>query len=70
MDDLLPYKNFSASVHFSAEDGAFYGKLIGIDDLVRFEGCSVSELTKSFHEAVDDYLETCRRLGKAPTRVH
>ena len=57
MADLLPYKNFSASVHFSAEDGVFYGKVEGIDDVVHFEGCTVSELKKSFHDAVDDYLE-------------
>ena len=57
MEDLLQYKNFTAHVRFSAEDGAFYGKVLDIDELVHFEGCTVSELKKSFYEAVDDYLE-------------
>jgi hypothetical protein len=66
MEDMLPYKSFSALIHFSAEDGVFYGKVKGIDDPVIFEGCTVSELKKSFHEAVDDYLDKCRLLGKEP----
>jgi predicted HicB family RNase H-like nuclease len=65
MEDVLLYKNISASIRFSAEDGVFYGKLEGIADLVHFEGCSVSELKKSFYEAVDDYLDSQKRLGKA-----
>jgi len=67
MEDALQYKNFSASVHFSAEDGVYYGKLVGTNDVVNFEGCSVSELKKSFREAVDDYLDSCKRLGKKPS---
>lgn len=42
----------------------FYGKMIGINDLVSFEGTSVKELEKEFQEAVEDYLATCRELGK------
>lgn len=66
MEDVLLYKNISASIRFSAEDGVFYGKLVGISDIVHFEGCSVSELKKSFYEAVDDYLDSLKRSGKMP----
>ena len=48
----------------------FYGKLLGIDDLVNFEGASVKELKKAFHEAVNDYLETCEELGKEPNKTY
>ena len=67
MEDIIRYKNFSAAIRFSAEDGVFYGRVAGINDLVTFEGCSLSELKKSFYEAVDDYLDSCRRLGKEPS---
>jgi predicted HicB family RNase H-like nuclease len=58
MNDILQYKDYLASVHFSSEDDVFYGKILGINDLVSFEGASVKELKKAFHEAVEDYLET------------
>src|SRR6186713_2693849 len=70
MNDILQYKDYYASVHFSAEDEIFYGKILGINDLVSFEGSSVKELKKSFHEAVDDYLETCKEIGKEPNKTY
>lgn len=70
MDDVLEYKGYYGSVHFSSEDEVFYGKLMAIDDLVNFEGASVKELKKSFREAVDDYLQTCEELGKEPNKTY
>ena len=70
MDDILEYKGYYGEVHFSAEDDVFYGKLIGMSDLVTYEGSSVKELRKSFREAVDDYLEFCQELGKEPDKTY
>jgi len=68
MKDVLTYKNYIGSVHFSAEDKVFHGKIEGINDLITFEGQSVPELIKAFHEAVNDYLELCKEAGKEPER--
>jgi predicted HicB family RNase H-like nuclease len=70
MNDILEYKGYYASVHFSSEDDVFYGKLLGIDDLVNFEGASVKELRKNFYDAVNDYLATCKEIGKDPNRTY
>jgi predicted HicB family RNase H-like nuclease len=70
MNDILEYKGYYGTVQFSSEDEVFYGKLFGIDDLVTFEGGSVRELKKAFHEAVDDYLETCAEVGKDPDKTY
>ncbi len=70
MKDVLTYKGFIGSVHFSAEDKVFHGKIEGIDDLVTFEGQSVDELLKAFHEEVDDYIKVCKEIGKEPTRSY
>lgn len=68
MKDVLTYKGFIGSVHFSAEDKVFHGKIEGITDLVSFEGHTVNELVKAFHEAVDDYITLCKELGKEPLK--
>ena len=57
--DLLSYKGFIGSVHFSAEDEVFFGKIEGINDLVTFEGNSVKELTSAFHYVVDEHIKDC-----------
>jgi predicted HicB family RNase H-like nuclease len=70
MNDILEYKTYYATVHFNAEDEVFHGKIIGINDLVSFEGTTVQELKEAFHEAVDDYLATCKKLGKDPDKTY
>jgi predicted HicB family RNase H-like nuclease len=70
MSDLLTYKGYNGSAQYSAADEVFYGKLEGIDDLVNYEGTSVKELIKAFNEAVEDYLETCKEIGKDPNKTY
>jgi predicted HicB family RNase H-like nuclease len=69
MNDILQYKEYFASIRFSAPDEVFIGKILGINDLINFEGNSVLELKKAFKEAVDNYLQTCLRIGKAPEKT-
>ena len=64
MKDFLTYKDYLGSVHFNAEDEIFFGKIEGIDDLVSFEGKTVTELKKSFEDAVNDYKKLCKEVGK------
>jgi predicted HicB family RNase H-like nuclease len=70
MKNILRYKGFVGSVHYSPEDDRFHGKIEGIDDLVSFEGRSVDELKKGFKEAVEDYIELCRTTGKDLARSY
>ncbi|NLI14146.1 type II toxin-antitoxin system HicB family antitoxin [Pelotomaculum propionicicum] len=70
MKDVMFYKDFIGSIHYSTEDEIFFGKIEGIDDLVSFEGSSVEELKASFHEAVEDYLELCKLNQKEPQKAY
>jgi predicted HicB family RNase H-like nuclease len=67
MDNILKYKNFIASVKYSDEDSAFIGRIEDIDSIISFEGQSVNELKSAFREAVESYLDFCRRKGIAET---
>ena len=70
MKRTMEYKGYSGSVEFSDEDNIFFGRIIGINDRILFDGDSVLKLRKSFHEAVDDYIEICRELGKKPEKTY
>jgi predicted HicB family RNase H-like nuclease len=70
MNDILQYKGYYADIHFSADDDVFFGKMIGINDLVTFEADSVKALKKAFSEAVEDYLKTCAALKKSPDKTY
>lgn len=68
--NLMNYKGYSARIEYSDEDGCFIGRLAGIPDVIGFHGESVTELRAAFEEAVEDYLETCTRLGRPPQRPY
>lgn len=66
--NIVEHKEFIGSVNYSDADECFYGKIEGINDLVTFEGSSVTQLKNSFKEAVDEYLILCKEAGKEPYR--
>lgn len=68
--DLLRYKGYSARPEYSAEDGVFYGKILGISDLVDFQSENARRLEDEFHKAVDEYLAFCEEIGKEPQRAY
>ena len=70
MNDILQHKGYYAEVHFSAEDEVFFGKIIGINDLVNFEADSVKALKNEFASAVEDYLAATKELGKSPDKTY
>ena len=70
MKDVLNYKGFIGSVHFSADDNVFFGKLEGINDLVTFEGETVKELTDAFHYVVDEHIKDCEKENIATEKSY
>lgn len=66
----MKYRGYAARIEYSEEDGCFVGHIAGIRDIVGFHGESVPELRSAFEEAVDDYLETCAKLGKEPQKSY
>lgn len=66
--NTMTYKGYTARIDYSDEDGCFVGHIAGIRDVIGFHGESVAELRAAFTEAVDDYLETCAKLGRTPQK--
>ena len=60
MMSILEYKGYSARVELDQDDEYFVGRLAGINDVIGFHGSTIVGLKAAFHEAVDDYIETCR----------
>jgi len=70
MANTIEYKGYIGSIEYSSEDKCFFGKLEMIDDIVTFEATTTQELEDNFHSAVDDYLETCKSLGREPQKMY
>lgn len=63
----MTYKGYSARIEY--DDGIFTGRLAGIRDGVGFHADTVDALRAAFHEAVEDYIETCAKIGTEPQKA-
>jgi predicted HicB family RNase H-like nuclease len=70
MIDALIYQDYTAVIRYSSVDEVFFGKVTGLNDLITFEGSSVTELKEAFKEAIEDYLDTCKSIGKSPDKTY
>ena len=68
--NTMTHKGYAARVEYSEDDGCFIGHIAGIRDVIGFHGESVTELRTAFKESVDDYLDTCAKLGKEPNHSY
>ena len=69
-NNMIEYKGYHSTVEFDAETYTLRGKIEGINDLVTFESRDVSSIELEFHNAVDDYLEFCKEVGKEPDKEY
>jgi predicted HicB family RNase H-like nuclease len=65
----MTHNGYSARIEYDDEDRIFTGRVAGIRDGIGFHSDTVDSLREAFHEAVDDYIETCRTIGKEPQKA-
>ena len=66
----MSYNGYFGSVEFSDEDSIFFGRIVGINDRITYEGVDAKSLRQDFECAVDEYLEMCSQLGKKPEKTY
>ena len=67
-DIIMEYKGYTARIHYSKEDGCYVGELVGINDIVVFDGETLEEIRKTFEADVEDYQACCAEIGREPNR--
>lgn len=65
---MLEYKGYAGRVEYDGEAGLFHGEVLGLRDVITFQGTSVGEIEEAFRDSVDDYLEFCAERGEEPDR--
>jgi predicted HicB family RNase H-like nuclease len=69
MKNILQYKGYTGNVQFDSDDLIFYGQVMGMKKAhISYEGRTVDDLVKDFHDAIDDYLDLCAEEGMEPER--
>ncbi|MFN3996694.1 type II toxin-antitoxin system HicB family antitoxin [Algoriphagus sp.] len=64
----LEYRGFTGSIEYSPEDDLLFGKILGIQGLISYEGVTGKLLEEDFKTSIDEYLAICKEQGKAPEK--
>ncbi|MBQ7587122.1 MAG: type II toxin-antitoxin system HicB family antitoxin [Lachnospiraceae bacterium] len=68
MNNNMEYKGYHAIVEYDGQDKILVGTVIGLNDMLGFHGTSIEELTASFRNCIDNYLDWCKEAGKSPEK--
>lgn len=67
---MMEYKGYTGVVEFDPSIDAFHGRIVGLQDVVTFQGRSLEELRREMAGSVEDYLDLCAQVGKEPERAY
>jgi len=65
---MMQYKGYTGKVEFDSEADIFHGEVIGLRDVITFQGRTVDEVKDAFRGSVDDYLAFCAKRGEEPEK--
>ena len=69
MTNTMTCNGYAARIEYDDEAGVLMGRIAGIRDSAGFHADTVQGLRAAFHEAVEDYVETCARIGREPQKA-
>jgi len=67
---MIEYKGYTGIFDFDPSIDAFHGRVLGLQDVVTFQGRSLDEIRREMEESVEDYLALCEEVGKEPERPY
>lgn len=65
---MMQYKGYTGRIDFDDQADVFHGEVIGLRDVITFQGKTVDEVKTAFRESVEDYLEFCAKRGEEPEK--
>lgn len=68
--NILICKGYQGRFEYDPEADLFHGEVIGLADVITFQGRSIDELKKALDESLEDYFELCATVGKDPQKPY
>jgi len=65
----MKYKGYIGHVEYDDEAKIFHGEVVGLKDMITFQGKSVKELEQAFKDSIEDYLAWCKKRGEKPEKT-
>lgn len=67
---MMRYKGYIGQVDYDSEAKLFHGQVIGLKDIITFQGTTAQEIEAAFKDSIDDYLAWCKERGEKPEKTY
>jgi predicted HicB family RNase H-like nuclease len=65
---MMRYKGYLGCSKINEKEGLIFGEVVGLRDVITYQGRTVKEARRAFRESIDLYLRTCSEEGIDPDR--
>jgi predicted HicB family RNase H-like nuclease len=65
---MIRYKGYIGVMAVDPDANLIHGDVVGLRDVITFQGRTVAEARQAFEDSVDDYLNWCAELGRQPEK--
>ena len=65
---MIKYKGYMGKIEYDDKAKVFHGEVIGLKDVITFQGTSVKEIEKEFKKSIDDYIKWCKSRKEKPEK--
>ena len=67
---MIAYKGYVGRMEVDEEAKVIHGRVLGLRDVITFQGDTVEEAERAFRDSIDDYLDFCKQRNEPPERPH
>lgn len=68
---MMKYKGYFGEIkEFDDKAGIMHGEVIGLKDIITFQGKTVNELKNAFRASIDDYLAWCKERSEKAEKTY
>jgi predicted HicB family RNase H-like nuclease len=67
---MITYKGYLGRMEVDTEARRIHGRVVGLRDVITFEGSTVDDAEQAFRDSIDDYLDFCQSRGEPPERPY
>jgi predicted HicB family RNase H-like nuclease len=64
----MQYRGYTGVLEVDEEADILYGHVVGLRDVITFQGKTVEQAREEFRRSVDSYLEFCASRGEPPEK--
>jgi predicted HicB family RNase H-like nuclease len=68
--NMMQYKGYTGLIEVDEDAGVLFGRVVGLRDVITFQGATVAEARRAFEESVDVYLDFCASRREAPEKPY